>query len=280
MASPLFAAAPAFPGFGLTGLLLTAAGLTVLATGSQRLLLPAVPLLALLSLVAYTYSPAPPRPPTQIHTVSTRLGRGPTDLSEWLNRNLALRTLVHHALRHTPTGSVLIFPEDVAGPWTRWSSAFWRTTTALARARNDTVLLGATLADSHGGLLDALIGLGAHPTVVSARQPIPLASWWPTRRNSYRTDWLQFGPTTIAGHPVAVLICYEQLLIWPAVWAFLSPHPPNLLIALSNHGWATDEIQEPKIQANAAAALARIFGVPKVSATNAPQPAVGDLHFY
>ncbi|OYV74765.1 MAG: hypothetical protein B7Z66_15365 [Chromatiales bacterium 21-64-14] len=272
MASPLFAAAPAFPGFGLAGILLTATGLTALATGPRRLLLPAVPLLALLSLVAHVYAPARPRPPAQIHAISTRLGRSPTDLSSWLNRNLALRTLVRHTLHSTPSGSTLLFPEDAAGPWTRWSSVFWRTTAALARARGDTVLLGATLADPHGGLLDALIGFGAHRVVTSARQPIPLGSWIPAGRRSYRADWSRFGPTTIAGRRVAVLVCYEQLLIWPAAWAFLSPHPPGLIIAVSNHGWATPGIREPQIQANAATALARLFGVPEVSAANGPRP--------
>lgn len=67
-------------------------------------------------------------------------------------------------------------------------------------------------------------------------------------------------------------MCYEQLLIWPVAWSFLSSTPPTLMIGVSNHGWSGPGAIEPRLQADAAAALAHLFGVPLVAASNTPAP--------
>lgn len=202
--------------------------------------------------------------------MATHLGRIPLPLPAWAERNLVLRRMALDAIRHYPAGSVILFPEMIVGPWTRWSARVWRPTTQAARERHDTILLGAVLSNGKGRNLDVLLGLGTHPSVTAARQPIPLSEWHPWTSGSFPASWWTFGPSRVAVRRTAVLVCYEQLLIWPVAWSFLSSTPPTLMIGVSNHGWSGPGAIEPRLQADAAAALAHLFGVPLVAASNTP----------
>jgi apolipoprotein N-acyltransferase len=64
---------------------------------------------------------------------------------------------------------------------------------------------------------------------------------------------------------VAILICYEQLLVWP----FLSSaaENPTILITAANDYWAKNT-PIPQIQEASAAAWARLFRLPVLSAVN------------
>jgi len=76
-----------------------------------------------------------------------------------------------------------------------------------------------------------------------------------------------FGPGTIPvqNERAAVLICYEQLLVWP----FLSSafERPTILITAANDYWAK-RTPIPKIQSASSSSLARLFGLPVLSAVN------------
>ena len=73
------------------------------------------------------------------------------------------------------------------------------------------------------------------------------------------------GTADVDGQRVAVLICYEQLLVWPMLRSALER--PTLLIAASNEAW-TAATRVPAIQHGCARAWARLFGLPLVSAIN------------
>ncbi len=97
------------------------------------------------------------------------------------------------------------------------------------------------------------------------RIPVPIAMWKPFSADGVPLDL--FGPGTIFVHDqrAAVLICYEQLLIWP----FLSSEfeHPTILITVANDYWAK-RTPIPKIQNASASSLARLFGLPVLSAVN------------
>jgi hypothetical protein len=60
-------------------------------------------------------------------------------------------------------------------------------------------------------------------------------------------------------------MCYEQLLVWP----FLSSafEHPTVLLTAANDYWAKDTLI-PEIQEVSANSLARLFGLPVMSAVN------------
>ncbi|BAP81946.1 conjugal transfer protein TraB (plasmid) [Bradyrhizobium diazoefficiens] len=68
-----------------------------------------------------------------------------------------------------------------------------------------------------------------------------------------------------AGHRVAPLICYEQLLVWPVLQSML--HSPDVLVAIGNDWW-TAGTNMLAIQRASTEAWARLFGLPLVLSFN------------
>jgi hypothetical protein len=62
-----------------------------------------------------------------------------------------------------------------------------------------------------------------------------------------------------------VLICYEQLLLWPVLQSML--HSPTAIVAPGN-GWWTAGTSIVAIQNASVMAWARLFGLPIVTAFN------------
>jgi len=73
------------------------------------------------------------------------------------------------------------------------------------------------------------------------------------------------GTMRIHAQKAAVLICYEQVLVWP----FLSSavERPTILLTISNDYWAKNTLI-PAIQQSSATSWARLFNLPILSATN------------
>lgn len=278
MVSPLFAATASFPGAGLLGLVGCIAGQWLLASGfggARRGTAAAVLLSVALLCLALLPTPTGAGLPMQQEWkgISSALGKTPDIGDDWIARQTLTIARVNRELESMPRGSVLLTPEDIAGPWTALSGVLWYHTDQLAARRHDTLLLGVTLsADHHHRWLDALVMLGAQHGRIAARQPIPVAEWRPFMRNDFQPDWLDFGATSVAGTPVAMLVCYEQMLIWPAAWSWLHGPAPHLILAPANHGWAVLAGTETNIQRSAALALGRLFGVPVILADNVPVP--------
>jgi apolipoprotein N-acyltransferase len=113
---------------------------------------------------------------------------------------------------------------------------------------------------------NALIAKGEESqTVYYQRIPVPLGMWKPLSHQGAPLNL--FGPGTISvqNQRAAVLICYEQLLIWP----FLSSafEHPTVLLTASNDYWAK-RTPIPEVQKASASSLARLFGIPLLSAVN------------
>ncbi len=123
---------------------------------------------------------------------------------------------------------------------------------------------------------DALLLMGRHTGLVTARQPMPLTEWWPLPNSGTRAHWMRFGPTRAFGPPAAVLVCYEQLLVWPVAEAFLGSTRPRVLIGVSDHWWVepgTLDATEARMQARVLRAWGRLYGVLVIFADNRPRGA-------
>jgi apolipoprotein N-acyltransferase len=100
---------------------------------------------------------------------------------------------------------------------------------------------------------------------VHQRIPVPGGMWNPFRKDGFAMNLLAPGTAVVGDQRVAVLICYEQLLVWPMLRSAIER--PTLLIAASNEAW-TSATKVPAIQHVCARAWARLFGLPLVSAIN------------
>src|SRR5216684_2663666 len=73
------------------------------------------------------------------------------------------------------------------------------------------------------------------------------------------------GTIRIHNQNAAVLICYEQVLVWPFLSSALEH--PTILLTISNDYWAKNT-RIPAIQQSSVASWARLFHLPVLSASN------------
>ncbi|WP_155121377.1 hypothetical protein [Bryobacter aggregatus] len=94
--------------------------------------------------------------------------------------------------------------------------------------------------------------------------PLPLGMWNPfgpadgVPLNVTGPGTMQIGP-----HKLAILICYEQLLVWPMLQS--AWENPTLIVGISNATW-TSQTNIPAAQETSLKAWSRLFGIPYVSA--------------
>jgi hypothetical protein len=209
------------------------------------------------------------------------------------------------AVVQASNANVLILPESIVEGWTEATDLFWEETTDLLRGSGRTVLVGATtLVDrfsetahrsidfsadvaalrSTGDERESLGNLGAAPITAPARPyrntimvrgdqfgtfdqrvPVPIGMWKPLTDSGVPLNLLGSGTVQLAGKRAAVLICYEQLIVWPALTALMDE--PDLLIAIANVACIRGT-PVPNCQAAVVRCWARLFRLPIVSATN------------
>ena len=306
MVSPLTSAGIWFPGMGITGLLLTLVGLSLIAAVGTILRKtifasrknPAMPSLsgpgarsdmprhltshglavacvALILLSVYTnVTEQPVHRARSWVSVPTRIpsARGKMSAADWARRQIFLSRLAVLAINSHPDHTHILFPEDVAGVFARnfltvW---YWSAATKLAAEHHDTLLLGAEDAGPHDTYTDSLNLMGFHSGTISASQPAPISEWRPWATSGASASWWRFGPWKVGPTPVALAMCYEQTLVWPLAWDFMGRPSPRIILAPSNHGWAQRGAAETGTQRLAIWAWGRLYGVPVVAADNAP----------
>jgi hypothetical protein len=262
-ASPFLSAGVLFPGTAWLGVVGTLALLPLLVRFPMR----TATVTAVIALIANGFY-KPPSPPVGWHAINTHFGGAgqgdPDFLSEFYSSEQIQQTIKESEAQ------VLLFPEHVVNQWTEATEAFWRDSLNDLARRHATLLIGAGLPRSHArfarGYYNALIARTEQKRAIYyQRIPVPLAMWKP-----FSTDGVPinvFGPGTIPvqNERAAVLICYEQLLVWP----FLSSafEHPTILITAANDYWAKPT-PIPKIQNANATSWARLFRLPKLSAVN------------
>jgi hypothetical protein len=259
-ASPLIAAGVLFPGMAWIGL-----GLTVLVCG----LLCSYPALGLAVAIVFTV-PAHVLYHAQVapqdwHAENTHFGGvgldTPTPLAEYQAAQSIQQTALNSDAR------VILFPETVVTNWNPGTDLFWKPTIGVLRSQGKTILVGANRFDPtsrHYFNSIVIRGTDERPDFVQ-RIPIPIAMWTPLSKTGVPLRLDAPGVIEIAGHKAAIVICYEQLLVWPVVDSFM--RHPTLLLGTANDYWArTTTI--PEIQHACLESWAKLFRVPLLWAQN------------
>lgn len=259
-ANPLTAAGALFPAWGWAGLVLT---LTIFWSIARKRVPLLVFVLAPASLAANVLAPEVLHPPLWIE-VDTTLGR--TERGHEYDRMVAAQSWVLRTASGQQDGAVLLMPEFVGGEWTD-EAVWWDRTSAKLEKENKSALVGVSRRLQDGRLLNVTVSIGATAGVEwVARVPVPIAMWRPWAGAGYFVSaWSGSGVQEFRGLRVASLICYEQLLVWPALASMVAT--PDVVIAPANGWWAKDT-SIPSIQRQAVGAWGRLFRVPVLSAHN------------
>lgn len=257
-ASPLMAAGFLFPAAGWFGLVACAFLSGALAAWPRNALVTGIAV----SLAANLLHPANPKPPSDWAAVDTHFGaiahRAPDPLTEF-------RVAEEIQRRALSTGaSVIVFPETVVPYWTTSTDEFWAQTFEDLKTNGQTILVGAKIPQG-AGYINAVVARGSQTALFQQRIPVPLAMWNPLRRKSAPLRLDGSGVVSVAGQRAAILICYEQLVVWPALTALFET--PDILIGMANDHWAAGTTI-PRFQSSALRSWARLFGIPFVSAVN------------
>jgi hypothetical protein len=295
-ASPVAAAGILFPATGWCGLLVCVALTGALAVWPRRAAIAGIAVAGFANLV----HPTDPRPPAGWVAVDTRFGPishgTPSPIAEYR----ASQKIQQEALSRRAV--VIVFPETVVPYWTASTDTFWEQTFATLRASGKTIVVGARVPDPadagvladfstslavlRGKLPDAngirisgpmeelvwqprysntMVVRGAQATVVRQRVSVPIAMWNPFRRDTVRMNLSEAGVVRVGRERVGVVICYEQLIVWPVLMT-MRQHP-TVLIAPANDYWATFTTI-PTFQRTAARSWARLFAIPCLVAVN------------
>jgi apolipoprotein N-acyltransferase len=265
-ASPFLSAGVLFPGTAWLGVIGTLALLPLFGRFPMRTGITVV--LVALTANGFYKPPSPPMGWQAINTQFGGAGQGDPDfLSEFLaSEQIQASIAQSHA-------HVLVFPEHVVTYWTEATEAFWRGSLDNLAARHATLIIGAGLprtlrSSGNGGhaYYNVVIAREKDATLVYyQRIPVPIAMWKP-----FATDGAPlnlFGPGTImvGKQRAAMLICYEELLVWPFLTS--AAEKPTVLIATANDYWAKGT-PIPKIQEASTESWARLFALPILSAMN------------
>jgi hypothetical protein len=268
-ASPLISAGLLFPGTGWFGLIATAAlpGLLLVrlrATAGAT---------AILVLVTNFFSGSIPSPPTDWQAVDTEFGAVAHEPLSPVVQFVAAERI--QELANASHARVIIFPETVVPIWTEATGLFWQQTLAGLRARGKTILLGVampmTLAELGGSsppvprYRNAVLIAGAESGVFFQRVPVPIGMWRPFSDAGVPLNVNGNGTVQLHGARAAILVCYEQLLLWPMLRSMAEC--PSVVVAIANDHWVLST-PIPRCQAACVRGWARLFRLPVLSATN------------
>jgi hypothetical protein len=266
-ASPLLSAGVLFPGSKWFGLALITAFLIAFRFKPAL----SVVSLAICALVFHFQYTQPQVPPgwEAVNTNYGGTGQGDPDFTTEYDTAQTMQTTIleSHA-------TVLLFPEHLLTHWNESTDAFWGNTLTTLASQHRTVLIGAGInppgtsrnAFAQKRYLNVLLARGEENTArYQERIPVPIAMWMPLSEDGVPLKLFARGTIRIHNQNAAVLICYEQVLVWPFLSSALEH--PTVLLAASNDYWAKDT-RIPAIQQSSAASWARLFHLPVLSASN------------
>jgi hypothetical protein len=266
-ASPLLSAGVLFPGSKWFGLALILAFLSLFRFKPAQ----SVVCLTLCAFV-FQFQYTQPQIPAGWEAVNTNYGgagQGDFDFVMEYNTDQSMQVTIieSHA-------TVLLFPEHLVTDWNESTEAFWGDTLTSVAAQHRTVLIGVGInqpGDSRNHYdqnryLNVLLARGEDNTALyQERVPIPIAMWKPFGDEGVPLNLFARGTIHVHNQNAAVLICYEQVLVWPFLSSALEH--PTILLTTANDYWAKNT-RIPAIQQSSTASWARLFHLPALSATN------------
>jgi len=266
-ASPLLSAGVLFPGSKWFGLAFIFVFLSIFRFKPAQSVL-CLTLCALVFQFQYTQ----PQLPVGWEAVNTNYGgsgQGDTDFTTEYNTHQSMQTTILES-----RAAVLLFPEHLVTHWNESTEAFWEVTLTSVAAQHRTVLIGAGInqpGDSRNPFdqnryLNVVLARGEeNAAVYQERIPIPIAMWKPFGDEGVPLNLFARGTIHVHNQNAAVLICYEQILVWPFLSSALEH--PTILLTTANDYWAKGT-RIPAIQQSSVASWARLFHLPALSATN------------
>jgi len=266
-ASPLTAAGMFFPGFGFAGLALTL-WLIVRTLNSVFYSDPivvtidvgAMMITALLfaSLANLVYTEPSTCSMTAIDTHFGGVASGSRDYFAEYQRNLSAIDLASKS-----KARITVLPETVAGTWTSATTELWKT---VATHSSGIIAIGAERLLPRNGYENGMVLMNKSGySFFPQRVPVPVSMWKPWSKDGARADWFGSGVAQFDRHKIGYLICYEQLLVWPAL--ITGYNKPDMVLGLANGWWAKDT-SIPGIQRMSIKSWARLFGWQMVDAIN------------
>jgi apolipoprotein N-acyltransferase len=261
-ASPLTAAGVLFPGtgwFGIVGVLALIGSLRV----CPRPVIFAAAVLATAANIVYHGDPAPPPGWEGVNTSFDSIG---SDTADPVSAYQAAEWLQQRALESK--AKVIIFPETVVPRWTEATEIFWEQTLAALAASGKTVVIGAGLPIPCSTRYEnaVLIRGRGGPDSFLQRIPVPVGMWRPLRPLGVPLHLFGARVIRISDRRAAVLICYEQLLIWP-ILVSVAEVRPDVLLAVANDRWVGGSAL-PTLQTIVTNSWSRLFALPNVRAVN------------
>lgn len=260
-AHPLTAAGVLCPGWGWWGLAGTATGLAMMTSRFWPAAVLALAGIWLWSAATWTQSDLPQGWKRVDLEYGPRLGR---EASIDLHRDLIATVRVQAG----DGTRFVVLPESALGFWTPTVARLWQ---KGLRGLHVTVVAGAAIIDPQGydNVLVAVSATEAH-ILYRERMPVPVSMWQPWRAwigqdGGARANLFANPVVELSGTSIAPLICYEQLIVWPALQSML--HSPDIIVATGN-GWWTAGTSIVDIQRASATAWAKLFSVPIVAAFN------------
>jgi predicted amidohydrolase len=163
---------------------------------------------------------------------------------------------------------VTVLPETVVSRWTEATEAFWEPVLAELEEQHRFAVIGVGMPIPDSPAYDnaALVIGGEKPKAFLQRIPVPVGMWRPFGAGpSVPLSLSRPGTIEIADQRVAVLICYEQLLVLPVLLSAIDR--PTLIIGMANQYWVRDT-SIPAAQRASLMAWSRLFALPLLIAEN------------
>jgi len=262
VAHPLIPVGEWFPGTRWFGLCLP----IILVLAYRRLGTPfTLAVLVGASLAAHARFHRPAQDP-RIVAVNTRFG-GPATL-DILGSTLQSQETGMQRIALTHPDTLILFPESIIPTWTPTHDERWAATFAQLQARHTGLLIGTTIpvANTQANR-NVLLSRGYTERLSYVqRVPVPLGMWrFGDKRNGFPLMLRYPSTIRIWDRRAGVLICYEQLLVWPALQTL--SRNPDMLLAPSNLYWASGTII-PSVQHVSAQDWADLWAIPLYEASN------------
>ena len=254
-ANPVTAAGIIFPGWGWWGLGVT---IVLLMVSTTRFRWVAIAIISALALLAISW--VNPVSPAGWRGIDTSFVSGQDQYADY-GQQISTIALVRQAAAEG--AEVVVLPESAFGIWTLTNEVLWR------RGLSDlnvTVVGGAVIL-TETGYDNIMVSVTAESSIVLYRQrvPVPVSMWRPWTTGGATADFFGNSVVELAGLRLAVLLCYEQLLIWPVLHSVMLD--ADVVIATGN-GWWTGSTSIVSIQRASATAWASLFGLPLVMSFN------------
>ena len=284
--SQLLSAGWLFPNLGFYGLIFCIISWPCMAliflTDNKQIRTGSIVVMGLLVATSITANVAWERNPNagniEVHNLDTRLPRYPTSKSEHFNRQLELVNFASRALGASDSTNLVVLPESVGGVWQANIEWLWKAMTTERTSPDKGLLVGFDIAGSNDGTQSngAILFEANSISTVHARIPMPVGGWHPWESAGHMPmRWFDSGlvKTNNRTKSLAVVFCYEELLLWPwAVTAWSIGDEKIHVVVLANQ-WFASRLNSNNAQKNASTAQARLWGWPITRSVNFPSDA-------